>query len=164
MAGPSSMASASTSFEVSNDRLLQLMRFYRYQVAPWLDICDMSQTFGLVVPRLAIESQGLMQSVLALSALSQRLHEGPNAVDADHFHAVAEASLIRHPGLDAFSDVDVAHVAFVSTARFLTSIPCAWHGPCSVFGEDFLGKALGHATSQVRVSLFSLLLRLGKKK
>ncbi|KAI1871713.1 hypothetical protein JX265_005699 [Neoarthrinium moseri] len=45
-----------------------LLKTYRYELAPWLDICDLGQTFGMAVPCLATESGPVLQNILALSA------------------------------------------------------------------------------------------------
>ncbi|KKA25687.1 hypothetical protein T310_0243 [Rasamsonia emersonii CBS 393.64] len=73
---PLSPAPATTSTNLSNDlnsstttnnnnvtisqkresRTLDLLRHYRYEVAPWLDICDLSHTFGITAVQIAMDT------------------------------------------------------------------------------------------------------------
>jgi hypothetical protein len=158
-----SLAAMAPDHTLTQDRLLQLLRYYRYQVAPWLDICDMGQSFGLAVARLAVESEGTLSALLALASRAQHDDGHAAASDAEYLDALSEASLLRQQGIDPFSDPYLAQVALATTCRFVTSIPTAWQGPTSVvFGEHFLAGALEHAGTKMRASILSLLLRLGK--
>ncbi|UKZ83258.1 hypothetical protein TrVFT333_011065 [Trichoderma virens FT-333] len=56
--------------QLSLGRTIELLRYYRYKIAPWLDMCDMRQTFGLVVPHLATRSDMLFDALLKLCATS----------------------------------------------------------------------------------------------
>ncbi|KAL7948827.1 hypothetical protein V8C42DRAFT_230389 [Trichoderma barbatum] len=56
--------------QLSLERTIELLRHYRYKIAPWLDMCDMKQTFGLVVPRLAMRSDMLFDALLRLCTTS----------------------------------------------------------------------------------------------
>ncbi|KAM6487431.1 hypothetical protein HDV62DRAFT_386064 [Trichoderma sp. SZMC 28011] len=64
----------SISIQVTNQlslgRTIELLRHYRYKTAPWLDMCDMGQTFGLVIPHLAMRSDMLFDALLKLCATS----------------------------------------------------------------------------------------------
>ncbi|KAM0276546.1 hypothetical protein ACHAQH_006647 [Verticillium albo-atrum] len=160
ISSPSSVG-VSAAGNVSPERLLQLLRHYRYQVAPWLDICDMGQSFGLVVPRLAMESEGALYSLLALSSESQLADpQQTQTQDAEYLGAMAEASFMRHHSFDPFNDSNLTLVALASTARFLRGAPGSWHSASSVLGDDVLRKGLGHAPSKLRLSVLGLLLRL----
>ncbi|KAI5923941.1 hypothetical protein F4810DRAFT_155264 [Camillea tinctor] len=57
--------------DLPDERVLQLMQYYRYDVAPWLDMCDLGQGFGIYVPCLAQRSRVLLCAILALAAASQ---------------------------------------------------------------------------------------------
>ncbi|KAL7913976.1 hypothetical protein GGI35DRAFT_231380 [Trichoderma velutinum] len=56
--------------QLSLSRTIELLRHYRYKIAPWLDMCDMGQTFGLVIPHLAMRSDMLFHALLKLCATS----------------------------------------------------------------------------------------------
>ncbi|KAJ2896014.1 hypothetical protein MKZ38_005986 [Zalerion maritima] len=50
-------------------REVNLLRMYRYYIAPWLDICDLGQTFGVVVARTALSCLSVASSLFELSSL-----------------------------------------------------------------------------------------------
>ncbi|KAL7954487.1 hypothetical protein V8C34DRAFT_20082 [Trichoderma compactum] len=62
--------SAQVANQLSLGRTIELLRHYRYKTAPWLDMCDMGQTFGLVIPHLAMRSDILFDALLKLCATS----------------------------------------------------------------------------------------------
>ncbi|KAH0522561.1 hypothetical protein TsFJ059_006386 [Trichoderma semiorbis] len=62
--------SAQVTNQLSRGRTIELLRHYRYKIAPWLDMCDMGQTFGLVIPHLAMRSDMLFYALLKLCATS----------------------------------------------------------------------------------------------
>ncbi|KAI1632497.1 hypothetical protein F4809DRAFT_86160 [Biscogniauxia mediterranea] len=64
---------------LSEERVLQLMQCYRYDVAPWLDMCDLGQGFGIYVPCLAQRSRALLCTILSLAAASQERGLGTGA-------------------------------------------------------------------------------------
>ncbi|PTB68122.1 hypothetical protein BBK36DRAFT_1114251, partial [Trichoderma citrinoviride] len=65
-------------------RTIELLRHYRYKVAPWLDMWDMDQTFGLVVPHLATRSDMLFDALLNLCAVSYA--NNPHDQGSHHSH------------------------------------------------------------------------------
>ncbi|KAF2800259.1 hypothetical protein K505DRAFT_355826 [Melanomma pulvis-pyrius CBS 109.77] len=74
--------------EVPHERVLELLKHYRYDVATWLDICDMGQTFGCEVLHLSTESTSIRYGLLALADKSLNKSEArtPNiALLADIF-------------------------------------------------------------------------------
>ncbi|CAI7570458.1 unnamed protein product [Penicillium pancosmium] len=62
-----------STLAISSTQTLELIRHYRYEVAPWLDICDLGQFFGIQGLQLAMVSQPVWHSVLALSEASMNL-------------------------------------------------------------------------------------------
>ncbi|KAM0328752.1 hypothetical protein ACHAQA_005165 [Verticillium albo-atrum] len=116
-----SSAGAPATAKISQDRLLQLLRHYRYQVAPWLDICDMGQAFGLVVPRLAMESEGALYALLSLAAVSQQADPRTQTSDVEYLGALAEASFMRQHGFDPFNDTDLTLVALANLGTALVN-------------------------------------------
>ncbi|XRM37517.1 hypothetical protein ABZX51_000985 [Aspergillus tubingensis] len=45
---------------------LKLLCHYRYHVAPWLDICDLTQPFGITAVQMTLSSEPLMTALLGL--------------------------------------------------------------------------------------------------
>ncbi|KAJ0426113.1 hypothetical protein BJY00DRAFT_307616 [Aspergillus carlsbadensis] len=61
-------ASKNPSSEIWKMKLLQ---HYRYNVAPWLDICDLTHSFGITALQMAVSSEDrLLPALLALSEAS----------------------------------------------------------------------------------------------
>lgn len=62
--------------DVPEELEFSLMKHYRYEVAPWLDICDLAQTYGMAIPCLATESPAVLQGLLDISARSLKAVTG----------------------------------------------------------------------------------------
>lgn len=66
--------------EVPEELEFSLMKHYRYEVAPWLDICDLAQPFGMAIPYLATEHPAILQALLDISARSLKAMTGMDKV------------------------------------------------------------------------------------
>ncbi|WYZ38306.1 hypothetical protein EsH8_III_000220 [Colletotrichum jinshuiense] len=150
---------ASTTASIPQDRLLQLLRHFRYQVAPWLDLCDMSQTFGLHVPRLAIESEAVLHSLLALAATAQQADARTVANDVEYIKSLADARPIQQSGDKTISENDLVRLTLSTACRFVSDIPGGWHDLPVMVGDNFWGMALADANSKT-ISILSLFIRL----
>lgn len=53
---------------VSVDSSMELLKYYRYNIAPWLDICDNDQHFGVTLLTELIKSPALRSRVLQLAS------------------------------------------------------------------------------------------------
>lgn len=160
VSSPSS-AGASATGTISQETILQLLRQYRYQVAPWLDICDMSQCFGLVVPRLAMESGSALHSLLALS--SQSLQAGRLTQTNDHsLHITADTGFMQNQVFESVNDSELIHLALASTTQFLRDAPGSWHSTTCLLADGAHSKELAQTPSKLRLSVLGLLLRLGQ--
>lgn len=60
----------------SEDRDVELLRYYRYHVAPWLDMLDLNQHLGLHLPAIGSESPSTIHALYALSARHRELSSG----------------------------------------------------------------------------------------
>ncbi|KAI8264184.1 hypothetical protein K4K58_012452 [Colletotrichum sp. SAR11_239] len=145
----------SASFGIGADGI-GLLRHFRYQVAPWLDLCDMSQTFGLYVPRLAIESEGVLHALLAVAATTD---SRATANDAEYLKTLAEAAPWNQNSLNNINDGDLAHLTLSTACRFITDIPNGWHELPIVINDNFWAVALAEA-SQKTIAILSVLIRL----
>ncbi|CAG8286076.1 unnamed protein product [Penicillium salamii] len=56
--------------ESTSTEIQALLRHYRYEVASWLDICDLGQSFGINGLQLAMVSPSVWNSILSLSETS----------------------------------------------------------------------------------------------
>ena len=74
-----SNSSATTATETSllnataTGHRLELLQFFRYKIAPWLDICDSDQHFGVTLLTESTNIPRLRASILQLSAASSRM-------------------------------------------------------------------------------------------
>ncbi|KAH7406651.1 hypothetical protein DE146DRAFT_607321 [Phaeosphaeria sp. MPI-PUGE-AT-0046c] len=63
---------------------MRLLKTYRYKIAPWLDMCDTSQPFGVMVLLASIESVRVRRSVLNLAqATENKIRIHTDTVDSD---------------------------------------------------------------------------------
>ncbi|KAF1967935.1 hypothetical protein BU23DRAFT_515466 [Bimuria novae-zelandiae CBS 107.79] len=70
-ATPSMSALSSVSIpQMASEHVLECFRHYRYNIAPWMDICDMSQCFGGEVLQLSMASPEIHCEILALAEAS----------------------------------------------------------------------------------------------
>ncbi|KAF2465385.1 uncharacterized protein BDR25DRAFT_318620 [Lindgomyces ingoldianus] len=53
--------------DLSHERALELLKHYRYQIAPWLDICDRKHSFGCEVLGQSTASKSLRCALLSLA-------------------------------------------------------------------------------------------------
>ncbi|KAL3453608.1 hypothetical protein BJX65DRAFT_302505 [Aspergillus insuetus] len=107
---------------------MKLLQHYRYNVAPWLDICDLTHSFGITALQMAVSSEDrLLPALLALSeasVYSSRSHgvgPGPGrGFQAVHFDDTTTPLLSDHsttnslrqahlPGLDEI-DIQSDHI------------------------------------------------------
>ncbi|OBR11481.1 C6 transcription factor [Colletotrichum higginsianum IMI 349063] len=150
-------AYVSTPSGIPQDRLLQLLRHFRYQVAPWLDLCDMSQTFGLYVPRLAIEDERVLHCLLAVAAVAQQAETRTLLDDVEYLKSLAAASPVYPEGV-AISDGHLAHLTLWTACQFTSSIPDGWQSLSITMGDGFWRAALAEATPKT-LSILSVLIR-----
>ncbi|KAK7422712.1 hypothetical protein QQX98_001500 [Neonectria punicea] len=103
------------------DRAVQLLRHYRYNIAPWLDIGDVSQTFGLLIPRISMDSIPVLDSLLALSMTTLGEH-----VDLNFDQGIVQPDPTG-PSVDILHSV--LAFAFVALRRHVVVAPTSWQSP-----------------------------------
>ncbi|CAO2649715.1 Nn.00g010070.m01.CDS01 [Neocucurbitaria sp. VM-36] len=89
---------------VSTDVALELLKHYRYHIAPWLDICDSNQCFGVEVLALSAETSNFRYGVLALADASlhrTRMSQMQETADNNR-ETIAEQDVIQCAILDVF--------------------------------------------------------------
>ncbi|KAK2031047.1 hypothetical protein LX32DRAFT_662080 [Colletotrichum zoysiae] len=144
-----------TTASVSPDRLLQLLRRFRYQ----LDLCDMSQTFGLHVPRLAIEHEGVLHSFLAVAAVAEQADMRSAAFgDVEYFKSLVDARPMYAEGV-GMSDCDIVRLALWAACQFASNGPDGWQDLLGAEGDRFWSAALAGANSKT-IAILSVLVRL----
>ncbi|GLI79164.1 hypothetical protein PoHVEF18_007492 [Penicillium ochrochloron] len=108
--------------EMTPTETLELLRHYRYEVAPWLDICDLGQIFGIQGLQLAMVSPPVRDTVLALSKASLDLRSPRSS------HSRTEKSILNPIAPDG--QLDITTVAFLraldKTKQCITDMASVW--------------------------------------
>ncbi|KAI8720648.1 Zn(2)-C6 fungal-type domain-containing protein [Fusarium sp. LHS14.1] len=116
------------------DRAVELLRHYRYHIAPWLDIGDTKQTFGLLVPRIAMDSAPLLDSLLSLSLTTLGGHVEPD---------FGEQLILPSDPNNSSADIlrNALTFAFIALRRHFITPPTSWQSPSKSMGFDSLNSA-----------------------
>ncbi|KAH8646879.1 hypothetical protein BX600DRAFT_518899 [Xylariales sp. PMI_506] len=111
--------------QLSDDDVLKFFAYYRYEVAPALDICDLGQAFGISLLDLATKSASVFQSVLSLARTARNadpriskdlllLQRAPSSLSRfDYFTPRDEHSLLCQSLIQAeshFEDGAIDHI------------------------------------------------------
>ncbi|KAH7121096.1 hypothetical protein B0J11DRAFT_438906 [Dendryphion nanum] len=95
---------------IPQERILQLLRHYRYEIAPFLDIGDSKQCFGCEVMQLSTESDPISYGLLALADACLSTREARNAGEVVH-----KIDLMTDALQQSANETDVVHGALLST-------------------------------------------------
>ncbi|KAH6990462.1 hypothetical protein BKA56DRAFT_667030 [Ilyonectria sp. MPI-CAGE-AT-0026] len=136
------------------DRAVQLLRHYRYNIAPWLDIGDAAQTFGLLVPRIAMDSILVLDSLLALAMTTLDEQVDSNFGD----------QCIVPPDLNGPS-VEILRSAlafgFMALRRHVVVAPTSWQSPSKHISFGLVNSAsFQEHCPTVNLALSWMVLRL----
>ncbi|KAF9690585.1 hypothetical protein EKO04_011463 [Ascochyta lentis] len=104
---PSIPARTHVTDTVAATRGLELLKLYRYQIAPWLDICDNDQHFGVILLVNSTQTPRLRSSIMRLAAASSS-----KALVSDGMSVDTSLS-IKDVGINAASDAAVETVVDV---------------------------------------------------
>jgi hypothetical protein len=155
--GQSSQPSYHNS-EASPSETIDLLRHYRYEVAPWLDICDLGQIFGIAVLQLARVSQPIWISVLALSKASINLQRPVQS----HIRINKATETSATP--DAHLDVTALALlrALDKGKNYITNVCSAWSRERS-YDMELIGAVAPHSVGRdLNSAIYWLFMRLGK--
>ncbi|KAF5018808.1 hypothetical protein F66182_9201 [Fusarium sp. NRRL 66182] len=135
------------------DRAVELLRHYRYNIAPWLDIDDSEQTFGLLVPRVAMDSAPLLDSLLSLSRTTLgddaqlEFAEQPTSPDTNSSSVEIICNALT--------------ITFTTLRRQFTTQPTSWLSPSKDIGYDAINSSSFHQHHpSVAVAVSWMMLRL----
>ncbi|CAH0050729.1 unnamed protein product [Clonostachys solani] len=101
---------------------IQLIRHYRYNIAPWLDIGDSGQTFGLQVARMASLCPPVLEALLILSSVSLDCEVGRE------YYPPGTSSQYLSPS-DTSVTIDLAAFVLNMTRHHILTHPLAWKRP-----------------------------------
>jgi hypothetical protein len=140
---------------------IALLRHYRYSIAPWLDLGDLDQPFGVLMLRATAGCQKLHRAILALSARHQELLRGHRR----RFHITENTSSWNPAHLNtesASESTALASFVILDLVDYLSGTPQDWRAVV-VRGVlmllDIGPSSLGSGISK---ALFWLWLRLGR--
>ncbi|KAI1303989.1 hypothetical protein F5Y03DRAFT_384901 [Xylaria venustula] len=142
---------------------VELLKYYNYHVAPWLDVYDQDHTFGHHVTMLAMNSPCILELLLQLSAVfSSRPLELVTRRGAGLFHLQA---MSNPPGTDSPSAAlrNIACFVLARTVLFVESIPESWEpsfrgGGALLYFRKF--EFSDSAQRQMWFAVLTLILRL----
>ncbi|PYH93792.1 hypothetical protein BO71DRAFT_245939 [Aspergillus ellipticus CBS 707.79] len=144
---------------MTDARKLELLRHYRYQVAPWLDICDLNHPFGITAVQMASGSEQLMTALLKLSEACDT-HQVSNC-EKGFSPAEPRSMNWQNDSYLTFDTPEVALRLVLQELEYLVSeIPRAWRG---IRNYDFkeMGTLAQHAfNTDIRSSTYWMFLRV----
>ncbi|KAJ5717608.1 hypothetical protein N7488_003254 [Penicillium malachiteum] len=133
--------------DLSSTETLELLRHYRYNIAPWLDICDQGQTFGIQGLQLAMISQAVYDSVMTLSGISM------NKLQSSKQDHRSDAQL------------DLGEIAFLraldAAKNCVVDVPSAWTKNRLTTSELFDALSPHALSREFNSAVYWLLVRLG---
>lgn len=75
---------------------IELLKVYRYNIAPWLDICDPKQPFGVTLLTELNKMPGLRACIMQLAAVTPNMPQNNESSSmADFTSDVAEDAVVR---------------------------------------------------------------------
>lgn len=173
------------ALQLSTGRSVELLRHYRYKIAPWvrqtsllvyaggrrltceikLDMCDMKQTFGLVVPHLAMRSDLSFDALLELCSASYNIHH--DHTDSSNSPMETRTCDLTHTIQNSIEHSQPWEVnlwsILAATKNFLADPPESWEDTLSknnILHEAFLERS---SSNDLNACMVWLLARLGKR-
>ncbi|KAJ5084921.1 hypothetical protein NUU61_009500 [Penicillium alfredii] len=134
----------------------ELLRHYRYEVAPWLDICDLGHSFGIHGLQLAMASQRCWVSILELAETSfNQLHPR-----TPHPGITKEYAYQEHLDLQqGVTAVALLH-ALDEVKTCISNVPRAW-SPERQPNRELLNVLGAHVAGRdLNSGIYSLFVRL----
>lgn len=109
----------------SPERTVQLLSHYRYEIAPWLDNCDLDQAFGSQLSRPEQAFPAVHYAILALAAQSlspEHLHTTSSEASTYYRQMQTTAEQQHHR-----TDLEVTQCLTLETLlKFISSTPSSW--------------------------------------
>lgn len=172
------------ALQLSTGQPIELLRHYRYKIAPCvretflllyleqrrltcklkLDICDAKQTFGLVVPHLAMRSELSFDALLELCSASYNIHHGHR--DSNKYPMETRTSNLTHTIESHIEQSQPREVnlwsILATTKKFLADPPESWEDAWSKTGLLHKTSLENSSLNDLNMRMAWLLARLGK--
>ncbi|KAK0391175.1 hypothetical protein NLU13_0676 [Sarocladium strictum] len=134
--------------------IVRLLRHYVYNIAPWLDTGDPDRTLRTRVSQLSLESQPLLDSLLALSSTSL-------LATSRQKENVCMPSNELMPELPFSSEAEAAALAMTCVRMFMLTDPFSWPVPAPFPALPSQQHAASEDGKGLSLSTAWLVLRLG---
>jgi hypothetical protein len=148
---------------VITDHEVDLLRHYRYHIAPWLDLGDSKSTFGIAILIAAKEDYFLYHAILALAARQRRLRRvRPRRENVGDEASVQDCQ--NEEGSGSSSEqlpISSTTHLLLSLDKVLSSEPRSWSSiilKCVPTLRDVAPHAFG---ADVKAAVFWMLFRIG---
>ncbi|KAI0204518.1 hypothetical protein F4808DRAFT_345679 [Astrocystis sublimbata] len=140
---------------------LELMKHYIHRVAPWLDVYDQNETFGHIVPKMAMNSPCVLEVLLQLTAVFS--HRPPESVTRRGAGMIHLKAMSNPPESPASALQMMACFVLARALLFVDSIPATWernfHGSGAFFYFNKF-EFIETAQQQMWAAFVTLILRL----
>lgn len=110
---------------VSTGRRVMWLKNYINEVAPWLDMFDTQQTFGITIPMLAGTSASLTYAILAISARQMELANKTQG-NHDSLQLYQEAIRLLTPQLQTRDPNAMATCVILCCLEMMSAAPKNW--------------------------------------
>ncbi|KAH7125894.1 hypothetical protein EDB81DRAFT_201844 [Dactylonectria macrodidyma] len=105
---------------------IYLLKHYQTHVAPWLDVYDLSRTFGLLVPQLATSSPPVLDALLQLAAVSSG-SEPPGMSQKSNTAVLWQQATLLPSRVPLFSALNMIVTFVLSRMQiFIRDVPGTW--------------------------------------
>lgn len=155
---------STNSTSVITGHEVDLLRHYRYHIAPWLDLGDPKSTFGIAILIAAKEDSFLYHAILALAARQWWLRRArPRQEDVDDEASVQDCQNEDGAGssLEQLPISSTTHL-LLSLDKVLSSEPQSWSSIILKCVPTFHDVAPHAFDVDVKAAVFWMLFRIGK--
>lgn len=144
----------------SADDSLELLKFYRYNIAPWLDICDTDQHFGVTLLTEARRSHVLRSGIMQLVRGSSSIVSNPE----DPTMKESTWSGISHGRAASDANEELVASVLKFLADMVPNLAASWLRVGELNSSRYLQESLllELGSSSLDTCAYWLLVRLGK--
>ncbi|RFU36211.1 hypothetical protein B7463_g81, partial [Scytalidium lignicola] len=149
-----------TSSLTKEELEIRLLRFYRYNVAPWLDLGDLEQPLGMDVLQVFKQSTIVQQAVLEVSARKQLFSSDLEAESYDSTKIINQG---RWTPQETPSPYDISELAahwLLALTDFISSQPREWRTIVSSNLSILQGLNMQYLDSKISRAMYWLWLRM----
>lgn len=154
----SAQAVRTLDVSASSGTEVELLKLYRYNIAPWLDICDSSQPFGVTLLTKVQVTPGLRTCILGLAAACSNITWDMESIDT--IPPISNA--VNNEITDPIGDVVIGVMNVLRD--ILPNLSMFWSSDNGVEKRAHMLErlSLSLACSTLQDSAYWLLMRLGK--